>query len=952
MNVSSFVLLLWLCSFPSILAVVGKQSATLDDYEVDTDEAKPTSQPRVPILGRIQILSADPTQFSCLARSITNPAVQYLVVAPCSYDPLQIFVYNSEAGSLKSQGSDNVWGAVTTMPAALAADYTSAGMPLVLSDGSGLNKLWSLPLGEFGSVYVNQTKDDTAFSCLALNTEGTSTLVYSVPILRTESAQCASFRFMTAKEDINPGRILWLDDRSEAINHCVTYDATAQPPKSALYVAKCDDARQDQRFLYNFVSLHLHAMSGNKPGLFFWWRGPIKSYPTLANDDIGYGWNIPAQRQGSVLAEDDRAYSGFCWQVRVDGRIEANQTCNLFLFKPDKGSFFDLIGVNRARKHVSVVWQVNVAGKMMCVNGKPRARGETGTVWFAVVEPCEFTQYKLEQKFTLSLTSTSACTTTKCLGHIRWLGDISTSLVLPKFWYRKKNRFEPPHHAFRLFFAQIDESEVSWQYDLPFSKAGPIRINDQGQKPACLQVVDMQLEATIDMSKCAEFNLSPARNFGPDSDNGPVTVLDRFDSRAQALVALNESPSTTALRKKIRRLDVSQDLTPQDATDFKKQFDVFHADLGFSGSNLFSPVGRGVQLRPSGELVANTRYGSRGGISLPLDNLDLISSSRYLLADVYFRAQTKVIERRHSSHSFMLMSFGRASGCVVYITFKGRIGFKCYVQGKAKMRARVLNWPSASFSLLDGNLHKVSLIYSPHKSDKIALYVDGVQVLTETAVTASIYGFSRYFTMFYDEFFWQYHPLPAILYRASVTVSSSWSDITNHAARLVLRKVASLPGSISSLQQVGRLTTEWRNCTFKKAADNILFESMTCTLVPVQGGVPVAIPIDVFSLGCSRPHCDIRFVNATTLASAYQFIYKPMFPKQFMSEIVGNPSLFIDPSFLTDGFKTRVVSFGLRYKTDRALLEVDKTDQCQYMSVQSCCATVIELGANAQDEIF
>eukprot|EP00455_Lapot_gusevi_P021840 TRINITY_DN2282_c0_g1_i5.p2 TRINITY_DN2282_c0_g1~~TRINITY_DN2282_c0_g1_i5.p2 ORF type:complete len:107 (-),score=19.91 TRINITY_DN2282_c0_g1_i5:124-444(-) len=77
-------------------------------------------------------------------------------------------------------------------------------------------------------------------------------------------------------------------------------------------------------------------------------------------------------------------------------------------------------------------------------------------------------------------------------------------------------------------------------------------------------------------------------------------------------------------------------------------------------------------------------------------------------------------------------------------------------------------------------------------------------------------------------------------------------------------------------------------------------------------------------------------------------MYRPNYPDSFASENVGNPDLFQDPAYITDGFTTRTISIGLKFTpqglvgggshletSGSALVAV--LDPVTYMCVQSCC---------------
>eukprot|EP00455_Lapot_gusevi_P046099 TRINITY_DN600_c0_g1_i3.p1 TRINITY_DN600_c0_g1~~TRINITY_DN600_c0_g1_i3.p1 ORF type:complete len:112 (-),score=48.82 TRINITY_DN600_c0_g1_i3:59-364(-) len=95
--------------------------------------------------------------------------------------------------------------------------------------------------------------------------------------------------------------------------------------------------------------------------------------------------------------------------------------------------------------------------------------------------------------------------------------------------------------------------------------------------------------------------------------------------------------------------------------------------------------------------------------------------------------------------------------------------------------------------------------------------------------------------------------------------------------------------------------------------------------------------------------------------SSFDFTYRSNYPADFQSEDVGSPGLFHDPSFVTDGWTTRSVSFGINYAPVAAsLLEVDDShevaDVMNYRCMQSCCFNLGGGGGggngNSQGDVF
>eukprot|EP00455_Lapot_gusevi_P039508 TRINITY_DN4431_c0_g1_i1.p1 TRINITY_DN4431_c0_g1~~TRINITY_DN4431_c0_g1_i1.p1 ORF type:complete len:124 (+),score=40.43 TRINITY_DN4431_c0_g1_i1:57-428(+) len=80
-------------------------------------------------------------------------------------------------------------------------------------------------------------------------------------------------------------------------------------------------------------------------------------------------------------------------------------------------------------------------------------------------------------------------------------------------------------------------------------------------------------------------------------------------------------------------------------------------------------------------------------------------------------------------------------------------------------------------------------------------------------------------------------------------------------------------------------------------------------------------------LACSRPRCEIFFNNRPLLlANKFSVTYKPNYPANFISENVGSPPLFPDPTLVTDGWATRQMVFQIRYAPNPVLLELESTE--------------------------
>eukprot|EP00455_Lapot_gusevi_P005545 TRINITY_DN1237_c0_g1_i11.p1 TRINITY_DN1237_c0_g1~~TRINITY_DN1237_c0_g1_i11.p1 ORF type:complete len:508 (+),score=125.41 TRINITY_DN1237_c0_g1_i11:388-1911(+) len=504
--------------------------------------------------------------------------------------------------------------------------------------------------------------------------------------------------------------------------------------------------------------------------------------------------------------------------------------------------------------------------------------------------------------------------------------------------------------------ASATDTEIPYLFNFPLNKKGPLIAKSRG-RTGCYKVMDGQLALgpTGSGVACLQLKVMLTSSVPPESLDVGVTTIERYDSRS--VMALPKAGDTDHAALKQARQSLTVPVFDHKLRmTLMRTFDFFFADLGMSGSRRFRAIGN-LDTRPNGALAANFKPSSGNGILLPLERDDF-AQYNWILIDVYFRALQDLIK----NNSYVLWSFARGSGCVVYVTYTGMPGLKCYTAGSESISTQV---QSASVNLLDGNLHKVSLVVSraPHPLEAY-LYVDGAQVFQgSTTRPFSITNSAQSINIFYDAYFWQYRPLPALLVRASVLASQGLAEISAVAKRLAFTEIK--PWSLTNkFKLVPKLTTEWRHCQALPKV-NELPQGLRCTLVPKVNGKVTAVPIDIFSLSCSRPRCSISFDSRpTTPSTSFVFTYKPNFPETFDSENVGSPPLFQDPSFISDGFSTNIASFGLEYVPEEASPDESKLeigvhagvgDVMRYRALQSCCAGVFGRADQSQlpvDDMF
>eukprot|EP00455_Lapot_gusevi_P054905 TRINITY_DN8882_c0_g1_i5.p1 TRINITY_DN8882_c0_g1~~TRINITY_DN8882_c0_g1_i5.p1 ORF type:complete len:481 (+),score=110.26 TRINITY_DN8882_c0_g1_i5:107-1549(+) len=185
------------------------------------------------------------------------------------------------------------------------------------------------------------------------------------------------------------------------------------------------------------------------------------------------------------------------------------------------------------------------------------------------------------------------------------------------------------------------------------------------------------------------------------------------------------------------------------------------------------------------------------------------------------------------------------------------------------------------------------------------------------------------------------------------------------ASKIIEHQLLDIQIEVKPIQaiQLGGFKTKWENCRTLSSSelehvgrDN----GVTCDLAVVdEQGSSYVVPMDAFSLGCSRPRCEIFFAANQPIASnRFRFIYLPRYPDSFASEDVGNLRQFSDMAILTDGFSRGTASFQVAFEASDLpegavnALEVSVSDVNRYRCKQNCCATVQNHNEPATSETF
>eukprot|EP00455_Lapot_gusevi_P056056 TRINITY_DN9221_c0_g1_i13.p1 TRINITY_DN9221_c0_g1~~TRINITY_DN9221_c0_g1_i13.p1 ORF type:complete len:1001 (-),score=223.13 TRINITY_DN9221_c0_g1_i13:99-3101(-) len=910
---------------------------------------------------RIQVPSTDFDTMNCVTR-VSSP-IDHLAIDKCQYVNEQFFMFNTEAQTLQSFGAeeDGYWVPSPVVPSKLQ-DIFDGKLPIILNKTTEITGVWGMNVPDTRFVsYVGNNK--TGIYCVVLTLDG-GTMIISAKLTWGGWGGCPNLHTLTPEDDQMMGSIVRFSlnqttsGQSSLVQECVTFDETAVLPKSVLIMRRCVRGAVNQQFIYNIITKHLRT-AVNDSALFFWWRGPVKSLPDLLDTDTGYGWNIPIRRPGSVVAVDKRGYSGVCW-TQVNRTLYVEQNCGTFAMMPTEDSYlYRVLSLSETYESVYVTAQINKAQR--CLTIRRLAQVDDGkthdstVTWDLYFDKCQLDELRLDQRFVLSASKAAPCNSTICRGILRWAGDLNLMVT-----HLNPHRYKMVGTS--LLVGGSVSSDYKWYF--PYTRNGQINVTRRNvTRIACVGFdTASAVVLTGNSSACLNLRVAPISKLEKaQSIDTRITIIARYDYRW--MVAL---PNDRSIKQNNRaRLDLKRELS-QDFTDnFGRNFDYFIGDLGVRGIRRFRALGSGLHPQPSGEIRANTKADTPNGISLPLLFQD-VHNHPYISIDLYLRVNRAQIQRR-THNSFLLMSFARSSGCVVYVTYTGKPGIRCYLSSAVFASDQVLTWPQ---DLFDGQFHKVSVVFSANtRSGVVQLYIDG-QLISDLTRNKrwSLFNTGENVAFFYDPHFWEFAPLPGSLLRASVVGSDNLTRIQEIATRQVL-SYQPFQGDVESIEKVPELKTVWSDCALIRGS-GVHYEGLECSITAQQDGETVTVPQDVFSLGCSRPGCTITFLpHQPKLADRYRFIYKPHYPKGFVSENVGDPALFHDPAKLTDGFQTRTASFGLKFSPTATvddtqegaaqdptagenMLELANGDFMSYVCVQSCCGQVSGLAVQDQEAIF
>eukprot|EP00455_Lapot_gusevi_P050244 TRINITY_DN7247_c0_g2_i3.p1 TRINITY_DN7247_c0_g2~~TRINITY_DN7247_c0_g2_i3.p1 ORF type:complete len:555 (-),score=125.65 TRINITY_DN7247_c0_g2_i3:59-1525(-) len=424
--------------------------------------------------------------------------------------------------------------------------------------------------------------------------------------------------------------------------------------------------------------------------------------------------------------------------------------------------------------------------------------------WYLVPGTCVTDSYDVAQLHVLTQAEGEECTSTRCKGHLRWSGNFDNIL------------FAPTKHG-HLRGSSQTEDKLGFEFDFPFEREGIIsRTNPATHKLECWYF-DLSLHKmglTTDTSKCLKFNVKAALPGPPEYEDASVVTLARFDMNAVAFYDKSTKARSMSLAER-RQMALDVGIHMDKREQFFKMFDPFFADLGVTGRRRFRRGGKVVRILPDGQVMS----APSSPIVFPLLPSTRLLSHKYISMSLYFELQKIGFQALKLERTYVLMSFARTTGCLVYLTGTGLIGVKCYNQGKEMIAEQVTNWPHPDFTLMQGT-HKVTLLFSTNPTQPVRLYVDGMCVLTiinpnyaDKTFTWDLTQASPSLRLFGDQFFWEYYGMWGIMKRFSLQVSDSFKALQDLAETLHLDEVVPLDKEERKyLSRTYRLETSWENC--------------------------------------------------------------------------------------------------------------------------------------------
>eukprot|EP00455_Lapot_gusevi_P017411 TRINITY_DN19284_c0_g2_i6.p1 TRINITY_DN19284_c0_g2~~TRINITY_DN19284_c0_g2_i6.p1 ORF type:complete len:504 (+),score=107.68 TRINITY_DN19284_c0_g2_i6:82-1593(+) len=456
---------------------------------------------------------------------------------------------------------------------------------------------------------------------------------------------------------------------------------------------------------------------------------------------------------------------------------------------------------------------------------------------------------------------------------------------------------------------------MDWDFALTINQWAPITTSDER---LCLAFDDrgyLVIRPIDNISSCSLFNIEPIRKFA----NHNATLLQQFDSRSLFYVPSDPSLNKGYLQDLAKRALKTPSITGRELRFLNKYFDVFYTDMGEFGNRRYRAVGKGSFRSTSGFVSTNVN-GEEGGVYLPFWPHSKLRE-QFTLIEVNFAANRQNISKfSGTDKNFLLLSFQSTHGCTVFISRAGLPGINCKANSELvnTCQARSITIDYKPLNLLDGAPHTVGFLFSRRRGGHVRIFVDGVESFSCYNRRDWKMGYSsNSLWLFHQPGRWQYQPLPAFLFRASVYTSNQVSKVEKVAAFAPNKKAVTVV--------VGDLETRVKDC--KDVIDNDRFVGIRCNLYIMNGHRPIPLSLAHLSLACSRPGCQIGFTkrDAYPIGPIHQFLYQPGFPAEFVSENVGYPDPIVDVSFIADNFDVFKTQFTVGYapQEDASLMEVD-----------------------------
>eukprot|EP00455_Lapot_gusevi_P028360 TRINITY_DN3021_c0_g1_i9.p1 TRINITY_DN3021_c0_g1~~TRINITY_DN3021_c0_g1_i9.p1 ORF type:complete len:685 (+),score=113.37 TRINITY_DN3021_c0_g1_i9:130-2184(+) len=665
------------------------------------------------------------------------------------------------------------------------------------------------------------------------------------------------------------------------------------------------------------------ADSNSNPIVFFWWRSSIRAYtslpPNFATSSDYYAWDLNTQGDvAPILSRDVRGYSGSCMAYaagNVNTQVVGSQQCGLFQFKPvNPPPKPPLVG--------SIRIKVITNGQTKCL--LQRLEAYDCNVWTLPIPAMGTSQ--LLQQFIMISASDTPCAGTACDSiKAKIAGGYSATdgVMWPN----------PDVNAYRreMQFGTWQDAQPYWIVSLrKWSVVRPANGNGCWAFDGALYLSQT--------GACSQFYIEPFY----ESTDVPRSVAPIFGIHQDY---------RDFIQARGRQIMLNYGVAPL------KKFD-------FRGTSFFVND-NSIQVNPSGSSRTaflmpmsvprqpNGVSPSRGGILLPWTESNAFAQPpTFGLINVRY---TSYITNPPAGKSYLLMSFLRHSGCLVYVTSGNQLGMECYNNGRkisSCLSQPVQGRYGTTSPFRDQSLWNrpildviVSFLYSTQAGVDSVLYIAGHAVLSCPTSENWTPPASDYIRLFDDDSQWRFDPLPAYVRHASYYEGANFNDLFT-----VVQKLRD-PNVEFTLRPPMTGSTTWTNCQPTTSGGQV--QSLRCNVV-LSGDVTVGS----LALACSRLGCSIQLVAQNPPIIEY----KPNYPSNFVSENAGGYLALPDVAYLTDGFTIQRFQADMTFTGTASYLEVEEQstesetaqvgDTYSYMLRQAFCCIRLVFSFVIEEDLF